>query len=84
MTKAAFLADPITAIKNALPLPVGNTRTPRSRLQFNIDQLLSETPAVQATTIDNLDTSILNRFLCKTNGVDSPDCHVNNLGAFIP
>ncbi len=84
MTKAQFLANPATAIKNALPLPLGTTRTPRSRLQFNMAQLMSETPAVQATTIDNLDASVANRFLCKTIAVGATDCHVNNGGPFMP
>lgn len=84
MSKAQFLADPATAINNAAVLPIGNTRTPKSRLQFNMPQLLSETPAVQTTTINNLDTSILSRFICKTLGVGSRDCHSNNLGAYIP
>lgn len=84
MTKEAFLVNPEKAIQNALVLPIGNTRIPKSRLQFNLPQLLSETTTVQATTIDNLKTTILSRFLCKTPGIESKDCYSNNLGAYIP
>ena len=66
MTKQQFLANPTAAINNARVIPIGNTRTPASRLQFNMPQLLSETTAVQNTTITNLKSSIPNRFLCKT------------------
>lgn len=66
MTKEQFLANPTAAINNARVVPIGNTRTPISRLQFNIPQLLSETQGVQTTTINNLKSSIANRFLCKT------------------
>lgn len=78
------MANPTAAINNARIIPVGRTRVPTSRLQFNMPQLLSETANVQATTITNLKSSVLSRFLCKTPGVASTDCHVNNLGAFIP
>lgn len=84
MTKAQFLANPAAAINAAPVLPVGNTRTPQTRLQFNLPQLLSETPAVQATTINNFKSSILSRFLCKTPVVGATDCHFNNQGVFIP
>jgi hypothetical protein len=88
MTKEQFLANPSAAINNARVIPIGRTRVPTSRLQFNMPQLLSETSTpnggVQATTIANLKSSVLSRFLCKTPGIASTDCHVNNLGAFIP
>lgn len=84
MTKAQFLADPVTAINNAAVLPIGYTRTPKTRLQFNMAQLLSETPAVQTTTVNNLKSSILSRFLCSTDEVGAKKCHANNLGVYIP
>ncbi len=84
MTKAQFLADPATAIKNAIPLPVGYTRTPRSRLLFNMSQLLSESVTTQRTTIASLKTSIPSKFLCETDVINAPRCHTNNLGAYIP
>ena len=84
MTKEQFLANPTAAINNARVIPIGRTRVPTSRLQFNLPQLLSETLAVQTTTVTNLKSSILSRFLCKTPGIASTDCHTNNLGAFIP
>lgn len=42
MTKQQFLANPTAAINNARVIPIGNTRTPASRLQFNMTQLLAE------------------------------------------
>ncbi len=60
------MANPTAAINNARVIPVGRTRVPTSRLQFNMPQLLSETVGVQNTTITNLKSSILSRFLCKT------------------
>lgn len=64
------MANPSAAINNARVIPVGRTRVPASRLQFNMLQLLSETTSpnggVQATTMNNLKSSILSRFLCKT------------------
>ncbi len=83
MTKEQFMANPTAAINNARVIPVGRTRVPTSRLQFNMPQLLSETstPAggVQATTVTNLKSGVLSRFFCKTPVVSSTDCHVNNL-----
>ena len=84
MTKAQFLADPATAIKNALPLPVGYGRSPRSRLLFNMSQLLSEPVAAQRETITNLKSYIYSRYLCDIDTVGAPRCHVNNLGGYIP
>lgn len=66
MTKAQFLADPTTAIRNATVLPIGRAIAPMSRVQFNMPQLLSETSTVQATTVTNLKSSVLSRFLCAT------------------
>lgn len=67
MTKEQFMANPAAAINNAIVLPIGRAIPPMSRLQFNMQQLINaETPAVQATTITNLKSSILSRFLCKT------------------
>ena len=42
MTKQQFLANPTAAINNARVIPIGNTRTPASRLQFNMLQLQNE------------------------------------------
>lgn len=84
MTKTQFLADPATAIKNAIPLPVGYTRTPRSRLLFNMSQLLAEPVATQRTTITNLKSTIYSRYLCETDTVGAPRCHFNDQGVYIP
>lgn len=69
MTKQQFLANPTAAINNARVIPIGNTRTPASRLQFNMPQLSQEAitnPTQAIATINNLKSSIPNRFLCKT------------------
>jgi len=79
MTKEQFMANPSAAINNARVIPIGRTRVPASRLQFNMPRLLSETVGVQTTTINNLKSSVASRFLCKTLGATSTDCHVNNL-----
>ncbi len=79
MTKAQFLADPGTAIKNAISLPATYPPNPRARFLFNMSQLLAEPVDVQRSTINNLKSSILNRFLCSTDSVGAPYCHVNNL-----
>ena len=84
MTKAAFLADPVAAIKNAEVIPVGNTRTPHSRLQFNFAQIQSEALATQTATIDNLDTIVANRYMCTQDVVNATSCHVNNGGPYVP
>lgn len=84
MTKAQFLADPATAIKNALPLPVGYGRTPRSRLLFNMSQLLAEPTATQRTAITNFKSAVPSRYLCDTDTVGATRCHVNNLGGYVP
>lgn len=68
MSKATFLADPITAIKNAPIMPVGSTYL-ASRHIFNLAQLQSENTTLQNTTIDNLDTVIENRYICTQNQV---------------
>ncbi len=80
MTKAQFVADPTTAIRNATVLPIGRAIAPMSRVQFNMPQLLSETLTVQATTVTNLKSSVLSRFLCATLMAGANDCHYNNLG----
>lgn len=83
MPKATFLANPAQAIKNAEIIPVGNTRTPHTRLQFNLEQFKSETPTVQASVIDALDSSIVNKYMCTESKVGATSCHVNNGGAYI-
>ncbi len=58
-----------------------------SRIIFNYAQLASESLATQQEFINNLKTGshvIANRYLCTTNTVDAPDCHVNNRGADMP
>jgi hypothetical protein len=47
-------------------------------------QLLSETPTVQTTTVTNLKSSILSRFLCTTQEIAAKKCHFNNQGVYIP
>lgn len=78
MTKATFLADPITAIKNAPNITVGSTGVMTSRDIFNLAQLQSEDAAIQTSTINNLTTSIAYRYLCAENQVNSTQCSYNN------
>lgn len=78
MPKATFLVDPVKAIQNAEVIQIANTRTPHSRLQFNFAQLFSEPFTTQATTIDNLDSVVVNKYLCTQNMVSATSCHVNN------
>lgn len=66
MPKAQFLADPIAAINTAIVVPVGNTNTPYTRLQFNLPLLLSQTTANQTTIINQLSSTVSNSYLCAT------------------
>lgn len=66
MTKAQFLADPVVAINSATVLPIGNTNTPPTRLQFNLLLLLSKTTTEQTTIINQLSSIVYNVYMCKT------------------
>lgn len=78
MTKAAFLADPITAIKNAPTKIIGNTGMYTSRNLFNLAQLESESDTVKNATVDSITTSIAYRYLCTQNQSGSTSCGYNN------
>lgn len=84
MPIAQFLADPIAGINNAPVIPIGYTRTPRTRMLFNLARLQSKSPTVQTTVINNLDAVIPSEYLCTTDDVNATKCHVNNLGVLIP
>lgn len=80
MSEATFLANPVTAIKNATVLPIGNTRDV-TRLIFNMAQLQSEPAATQAATIDSITSFVPHRYMCTENAVGATNCSNNgNMG----
>ncbi len=83
MSKATFLANPTTAIKNAPLLPVG-TAPLASRNIFNLAQLQSEPSAIQNTTLQYLTQFIPYRYLCRESKVGSTNCSYNNELVFSP
>lgn len=83
MSKATFLADPATAIKNAPVIPLGAARD--KRVTFNLAQLQAETPTVQSTVIDGLSSSVNRlKYLCTQSMVNAPECDSNSAGSWVP
>lgn len=83
MSKAQFLANPTTAIKNAPLLPVG-TAPLASRNIFNLAQLQSESATTQNSTLQNITNFITYRYLCRESKVGSTNCSYNNELVFSP
>ncbi len=83
MSKAAFLANPITAIKNAPTLPIG-TAPLASRNIFNLAQLQSESTTIQNSTLQYITQFIAYRYLCRENKAGSTKCSYNNELVFSP
>lgn len=83
MSKAAFLANPVTAIKNAPLLPVG-TAPLASRNIFNLAQLQSEVVATQNSTLQYITQFIAYRYLCRESKAGSTNCSYNNELIFSP
>lgn len=83
MSKAVFLADPVTAIKNAPLLPVG-TAPLASRNIFNLAQLQSEPVVTQNSTLQYLTQFIAYRYLCRESKAGSTNCSYNNELVFSP
>ncbi len=83
-TWAEFSANPQAAVAAAQTIPIGYTRTPRTRFVFNFAQLESETPATQASVAAGITSFIENRFTCTQNVVNATQCHYNNQGTFFP
>lgn len=83
MSKAQFLANPTTAIKNAPLLPVG-TAPLASRNIFNLAQLQSESVTTQNSTLQNITNFIAYRYLCRESKVGSTNCSYNNELVFSP
>jgi len=80
MSEATFLANPVTAIKNATVLPIGNTRDV-TRLIFNMAQLQSESAATQSATIDSITSFVPHRYMCTEDKVGATNCSNNgNMG----